>query len=169
MARLNDAQRTALGYWYALITDAVHAGFSASETQQLAAQVREDLGLTGSLEENRAIAVLYGYAKREDNAALAFQNADVNAVITPDLVATPAYARDEAEQNSYPLYHVRFYYTYIDSSGEEHTTIKTSAQSITLGPTKADVISDVLADAGGFAAKYGHQLVSAIPFQILAV
>lgn len=169
MARLNDAQRTALGYWYALITDAVHAGFTATDTTQLASQVAQDTGIRLTFEDFKAISVLYGYAKREDNAANAFQNANPDAIITPDLIGVPAYARDVQEQNSYPVYHVRFYYTYIDSAGEEHTTIKTSAQPLTLGPTKQDVINDIQTDAQAFAAKYNHTLVSAIPFQILAV
>lgn len=169
MARLNDTQRTALGYWYALITDAVHAGYSTVETTQLANQVAHDLGGSLSFDDNKAISFLYGYAKREDNAAKAFQNASPDDTITPDHIAVPPYARDEQEQNSYPVYHVRFYYTYLDSSGEEHTTIKTSVQPLTLGPTKQDVINDVQADAQAFAAKYSHELISAIPFQILAV
>lgn len=169
MPRLDDTQRQALGYWWDLVTGAVQQGFSTTETTQFANQVAHDLGGSLSMAENRAISTLYGYAKREDNAKAAFQNAPPDAVITPDMISTPPYARVESEQNAYPMYYVKFYYTYIDQAGIQQTDIRTSAQPLALSPTVAGVTADVLDDAQAFAAKYGHQLVSAIPFSILAV
>lgn len=169
MARLDDAQRSALGYWWSLITDAVHQGFTTTETISVANQVANELGGSLSFDENRAIASLYGFAKRMDNAAAAFQNADTDAAITPDLIATPPYARDEQEQATYPQYHVKFFYEYIDQAGNQQVAIRTSVIPLVIGPTVGDVFDDVQSDAEAFAAKYGHQLVSATPFQILAV
>lgn len=169
MARLTDSLRSALGYWWNLITDAVQQGFTTAETTQVANQVAQEFGSSLSFDENRAIATLYGYAKRMDNAAAAFQNAPADLYITPDLIATPPYARDEQEQATYPQYHVKFYYEYIDQAGNQLVDIKTSVIPFAVGPTVGDVFSDILSDAEAFAAKYGHQLVSATPFQILAV
>lgn len=169
MARLTDDLRSALGYWWNLITDAVQQGFTTAETTAVANQVARDLGGSLTFDENRAIATLYGYAKRMDNAAAVFQNSDGSATITPDMVATPPYARDEQEQATYPQYHVKFYYEFIDQSGAQRIEVKTSLIPLTIGPTVGDVFDDIQSDAEAFAAKYGHQLVSATPFQILAV
>jgi len=169
MPRLTDSVRSALGYWWNLISDAARANFTVTETVQLANQVAQDLGGRLSFQENSAISSLYGYARREINAQAAFSGAGLSDYITPDMISTPPYARDVQEQNAYPLYHVKFEYTYIDSAGNVVTDIKTSAQPMTIGPTLADVTADVLDDAEGFANKYGHTLVSAVPIAILAV
>lgn len=169
MARLDELQRATLGYWWNLIIDAVHQGFTTAETTQVANDVARDLGGSLSFDDNRAIATLYGYAKRMDNAAAAFQGSTSDQVITPDLVATPPYARDEQEQATYPQYHVKFYYEYIDQAGNQRVDVKTSVIPLAIGPTVGDVFADVQDDAEAFAAKYGHQLVSATPFQILSV
>ena len=169
MAILSDVQRQALGYWWNLITDAVSAGFTLTDTVQLANQVANDFGSSISFQENSAISSLYGYAKRMDNAALAFQQADLSQGVTTDMVAVAPYARDEQERAAYPLYHVKFYYTYIDQNGQEQTGIRTSVQPLQLGGSVSDIHMDVQDDAAAFAAKYGHQLVSAVPFQIVAV
>lgn len=169
MALLSESQRTALGYWWNLITDAVSQGFSLTDTTQLANQVASDFGASLSFQENAAISTLYGYAKRMDNAAISFQQAQPGDAITSEMVALAPYARDEAERNSYPLYHVKFYYTYIDASGNEQTAIRTSVQPMQLGSDVQSVLDEIQTDAEAFALKYGHQLVSATAFQIVAV
>lgn len=169
MPRLDDAQRSALGYWWNLITDAVHNGFTTAETTSVANTIAQEFGQSLTFDDNRAIATLYGYAKRMDNASAAFRNADATTYITPDLIATPPYARDEQEQATYPQYHVKFYYQYLDQAGNEQIRVKTSVIPFAIGPTVGDVFADIQSDAEAFAAKYGHQLISATPFQILAV
>lgn len=169
MSLLNDTERAALGYWWNLVSDAARSGFTVTETTQLANQVASDLGGSLSFAENTAIGRLYGFARREINASNEFQAASPDTFISGDMISTPPYARDVQEQNSYPLYHVKFYYTYIDASGVEQTTIKTSAQPLTLPDTIGELADAVSDDAEGFANKYGHQLVSAVPFAILAV
>jgi|SRR5215472_8876407 len=169
MARLSDQVRSLLGYWWNLVNDAAKSGFTVTDTIQLAQQVSEDNNVALKFEDYSSISSLYGYARREINAAAVFTAADANAVITPDMISSPPYARDVQEQNAYPIYHVKFEYTYIDSAGNVQTEIKTSAQPLTLGPTIADVTADVLDDAESFANKYGHTLVSAVPIAILAV
>src|SRR6266849_3035635 len=113
MARITDTVRAALGYWWNLITDAARIGFTVTDTVQLANQVATDLGGSLSFQENTAISQLYGYARREINAGNAFTSASADQAITDDMMSTPPYARDVQEQNTYPLYHVRFEYTYI--------------------------------------------------------
>lgn len=169
MPRLNDTQKSVFGYWWNLITDAAHGGFTATETISAANDVARNLGGSLTLEDNAAIATLYGYAKRMDNAAAQFQAAGTDAFITPDMIATPPYARSEQEQATFPQYHVQFYYEYIDRSGRQQVGIRTSIIPMAIGPTIGDVSDDIQTDAEAFAAKYEHQLVSAIPFQILAV
>jgi len=166
---LNESQRTALGYWWNLITDAVSQGFTLTDTTQLANQVAQDFGSSLSFQENRDIGVLYGYAKRMDNAAVAFQQAPEGSLITQDIIALAPYARDVAERNSYPLYHVKFYYTYLDANGVEQTGIRTSVMPMTLGSDISGVLDEIQDDASAFALKYGHQLISAVPFKIVAV
>lgn len=169
MARLTDTVRAALGYWYNLISDAARQGYTVTETVQLANQVAEDFGTSLKPEENRAISSLYGYVRREVNAGNEFQAAAESQGITADMISTPAYARDVQEQATYPLYHVKFEYTYLDAAGNQQTTIKTSAFPDVLPGTVGELTSDVLDDAEGMAAKYGHTLISVRPINILAV
>ena len=169
MARLNDTQRAALGYWWNLISDAARAGNTASETVQLASMVAADFGATIGFRENQAIATLYGYVRREINASNVFQAAQPGQAISGDMISVPPYARDEAEMATYPLYHVKFQYTYIDAAGNTQVTIKTDAFPDTLPETACDLAAAVEDDAIGMALKYGHTLVSAVPLAILAV
>lgn len=169
MARLSDTLRSALGYWWNLISDAATQGFTVTETISIANQVAEGLGSKLSFQENTAISQLYGYARRGVNAGNALQAADPSLGITANMVSTPPYARDEQEQATYPLYHVKFQYTYLDSAGNEQTTIKTSVFPDVLPSTVGDLTSDVLDDAEAMASKYGHTLLSATPIQVLAV
>lgn len=169
MAFLPDNVRSALGYWYNLVADAARANFTVTDTIQLANQVAEDLGGKLSFQENTAISQLYGFARREINAGIALEAGQGDQAISSDMVSTPAYARDLQEQNTYPLYHVRFEYTYLDSAGNEQTTFKTSVFSDQLPGTISELESDVQDDAEGMAAKYGHQLMSVRVSNILSV
>lgn len=169
MARLSDTQRSALGYWWNLITDAAREGFTVTDTIQLANQVATDLGGKLSFTENTAISQLYGYARRIINAGNSFQAAGMSQSIDASMIATAPYARDEQEMASYPLYHVKFEYTYLDAAGNEQTVIKTSVFPDLLPDTVGDLNAAVLDDAEAMAVKYGHTLLSINPIQILAV
>lgn len=169
MARLTDVQSSALGYWWNLISDAARGGFTVTETVQIATGVARDQGRTLSPAENRAISSLYGYVRREVNASNAFLAGDANQVINSDMVSIPPYARDEQEMNSYPQYHVKFAYEYIDQAGNRQSAIKTSVFNDISYTTIGELTSEVLSDAEAFAAKYNHTLLSATPIAILAV
>lgn len=169
MPRLTDTLKQALGYWFNLVSDAARQGFTVTDTVQLANQVAHDLGGKLSFQENTAISQLYGYVRREINAGNQFQAAAPNRAIDADMISVPPYARDEAEQATYPLYHVRFEYTYIDQAGNTQTTFKTSVFNDVLPGTVGELTADVLDDAEAMANKYGHTLLSATPVAILAV
>jgi hypothetical protein len=169
MARITDTVRAALGYWWNLISDAARANFTVTDTVQLANQVATDLGGSLSFAENTAISQLYGYARREVNAGNVFQQGEPGQAIDASMVSTPPYARDLQEQNTYPLYHVKFEYTYLDSAGNEQTTYRTSVFPDQLPETVGDLTAAVLDDAEAMAAKYGHTLLSVIPTNILSV
>lgn len=169
MARLTDTLRSALGYWWDLVVGAAQQGFTANETTQLANDIAKDLGGSVSFQENQAIAQLYGYARRLENAGTAFTTADPNQFINSDMVASAPWARDEQEQSTYPIYNVKFTYEYLDQSGNVQTTTKTSVFRDGLPDTVGDLTSSVLDDAEAMANKYGHTLLSATPFQIQAV
>ena len=169
MSRLTDTVRAALGYWWNLISDAARIGFTITDTVQLANQVATDLGGRMSMEENRAISTLYAYARREINAGNAMQAATPAMGITAEMISVPPYARDVREQAVYPMYHVKFQYTYLDASGERKTGIRTSVFPDRLPASIGDLTAAILDDAEGMAAKYGHTLLSATPLNILAV
>lgn len=169
MARLSDTLRAALGYWWDLVVGAAQQGFTAQETTQLANDVAKDLGGSISFQENQAISQLYGYARRIENAGNAFTSADPSRFINSDMIANAPWARDEQEQATYPIYNVKFEYTYIDQAGNTQTTTKTSVFRDGLPDTVGDLTAAVLDDAEAMANKYGHTLLSATPFQIQAV
>lgn len=169
MARITDTVRTALGYWWNLISDAARAGFTVTDTVQLANQVASDLGGSLSFAENTAISTLYGYARREVNAGNAFTAGDPGQQIDANMISVPPYARDDQEMATYPLYHVKFEYTYLDQAGNRQTTFRTSVFPDQLPDTVGELTSAVLDDAEAMAFKYGHTLLSAIPVNILAV
>lgn len=169
MARLNDVQRAVFGYWYPLISDAARAGFTVTDTVQLANQVARDLGGSITPAQNRAISQLYGYVRREVNAGDTFQAAQASQYINQDMISTPAYARDEAEQATYPVYHVKMQYEAIDAAGNRISTTKTVVFDDLLPATVGELTSDVLDAAEAMAKKYGHTLLSVRPLMILAV
>lgn len=169
MPQLTDVQRSALGYWWNLIDAAAREGLTTTETIAMANDVAHSLGQTISFQENTAISQLYGYARRIVNAGNTFQSADPSQFIDSNMIATPPYARDQAEQNAYPLYHVKFQYTYLDQAGVQQTTYKTSVFADVLPETAGDLTAAVLDDADAMANKYGHTLLAVSPTEILAV
>jgi hypothetical protein len=169
MPVLTPTQRSALGYWWNLIDAAARQGLTTTETISMANEVASTLGQKLSFQENTAISQLYGYARRIVNSGTAFQSASPDRSISSEMVATPPYARDQQEQNAYPLYHVKFEYTYVDQSGVQQTTYKTSVFPDVLPETVGDLTSAVLDDAEAMASKYGHTLLSVTPTEILAV
>lgn len=169
MARLTDTVRAALGYWWNLVTDAARAGLSTTDVSAAASQISGDLGVKLGFQDYSALATLYGYASRIEASAQAFQGADPFATIDASMIGTPPYARDIAEQQAYPIYHVTFEYTFIDQAGNQRTEFRTSVQRMTLDPTKDVLTASIQDDAEIMARDYGHQLISAVPYQILAV
>lgn len=169
MARLTDTVRAALGYWWNLISDAARGGFTVTDTVTAASDIAATVGRTVSFAENQAISTLYSFARQEVNAGNAFLAGEPGQGITASMISTPPYARDLQEQNTYPLYHVKFEYTYIDQAGNTITSFRTSAFPDQLPATIGELTQAVLDDAEGMAAKYGHTLLSAVPTNILAV
>lgn len=169
MARLTDAVRAALGYWWNLVSDAARGVFTVTDTINAATDIAASVGQTLSPATNRAISTLYGYARQEVNAGNVFMASQPSQFINADMISTPPYARDVQEQETYPLYHVKFEYTYIDQAGNTQVSYRTSAFPFQLPATVGELTAQVLDDAEAMAAKYGHTLLSAIPTNILAV
>jgi hypothetical protein len=169
MARLSTALSRALGYWWNLITDFANNGFTVTETISAANDIARASGSSLSFQDNQSISTLFGYARGIVNAGSTFQAAGAELGITADMIALAPYARDEAEMATFPTYHVKFEYTYLDANGNEQTGIKTSVFEDTLPSTVGELTADVLDDAEAMAAKYNHTLISAKPLQILAV
>lgn len=169
MGILSDTARSALGYWWNLISDAALAGLTVTETVSMANDVAKGMGGSVSFSENAAISQLYGYARRGINAGDALQAASPGQGITSDMMAVAPWARSEQEQTTYPLYHVQFEYTYVDQAGNTQVSYRTSVFPDSLPSTVGDLTAQVLDDAEGMAAKYGHILISAIPSKILVV
>jgi len=169
MPRLSEAAQAALFPWWDLIYDGAQHGYLASDiTSAVYDTVAES---DGALEAPSvtAIATLYGYAARMTKASFALQGAEFDQAINADMIATAPYARSETEMSALPVYHVKFLYTYIDQNGVRNTGFRTSVFNYQLSATKAELFADIQSDALGMAAKYGHQLVDAIPIQILAI
>lgn len=169
MARLTDTLRSALGQWWNVITNAASQGLSAAQAVSTVSSILKGEGVQLSFADNTAIAQLYGYARRIENAGTAFTAADSGKFIDSNMIADAPWARPEAEQATYPIYNVKFTYTYLDASGNTQTTTKTSVFRDGLPQTVGDLTSAVLDDAEAMANKYGHTLLSADPFQIQAV
>lgn len=169
MARLTDTLRSALGQWWNVISNAATQGLSAAQAVSTVSGILKGEGVQLSFADNTAIAQLYGYARRIENAGTAFTAADPGKFIDANMIADAPWARDQAEQNTYPIYNVKFTYTYLDASGNTQTTTKTSVFKDGLPQTVGDLTAAVLDDAEAMANKYGHTLLSADPFQIQAV
>ena len=169
MARLDETQRAVLGYWYNLVSNSARSGMTVTDTIRLANNIAKNLGRKVSFKENQGISQLYGFIRREVNAGTAFTEARPNQYINRDMISTPQWARDETQQATYPLYHVKFEYEYLDQAGNRQVAIRTSVFPDQLPDTIAALTSDVLDDADAMARKYGHTLLSVRPINILAV
>lgn len=169
MARLTDAVRGALGNWWSLVSDAAANGFTASDTVAAAADLASQYGVSLSLVESSAIATLYGYSARMQHAADAFQGADLSNAVTADMIGTPPWAREDAEQATLPIWNATFEFTTIDGDGNVITGYKTSVFKYNLPSTVGDLFDAINEDAMAMAAKYNVQFVSANPIQLLAV
>ena len=170
MAILNEPQRQVLGGWvWPFLTAAAGEGMTASAVQQGIAGLAEENDINLTFQDYTAIATLYGYARRMENAAQEFRAADINAALTPDLVGVPPWARDITEQNASGKWHGIFEFTFIDQAGNQVTEMRTSIWDVTRPSTVGGIIDDMQADAEAMAAKYEVQLVGISPVQLLAV
>lgn len=169
MARLNDAQTSALADWWNLLRAEASLGTTVTDVQVVAAATAANAGRSLTFEESTAIAVLYGYARRLDNAATAFQGADLADTITPDLIGIPPWARDQQVMNTAPIWHSTFEFTYIDQAGNQQTDFRTSVFTMTLPSTVGELTDALQSDAEAMAQKYEVTLVGINPIELLAV
>lgn len=169
MARLDDPLSAALANWWTLLAHEATLGTTVTDVQIIARATAAQAGQSLSFQENQAIATLYGYARRIENASTSLQAATSDTVITPDLMAIPPWARDQQVQNTVPIWHSTFGFTYIDQAGNQVTDFKTSVFDMTFPDTVGELTGDVQADAEAMAAKYNVQLVSVNLISLLAV
>jgi hypothetical protein len=169
MPRLSESVRAAMGDWWTLVLSAVSGGFTTTDTVAAAADVARQYGQSIGFDTNAAIATLYGYARRMENAAAALGGLAPGDVLGPDQIAVPPWARDEQVMDTAPIWHVTFTYNALDSAGNPVTEFRTSIFEMTLPDTAGDLFSALQSDAEAMAAKYGHTLVSISPHSILAV
>lgn len=169
MPRLTTAVRSALADWWNLASDAAHGGYTTTDLVQAAADLARQAGRALAFAESTALATLFGYAKRMVNAGSALRAAFDHQVIVPAHIAIPPWARDEAAQNAYPIWHVTYTFSYIDARGVRHDEYRTSVFEVTFPQTVGQLRADVAADAQALADKYGIDLLSAELHQILAV
>jgi hypothetical protein len=169
MPRLTDPLRSALGNWWDLIYGYATQGLSSSAAVKQANIFLKAEGTSLSFQDNQSIATLYGYARRIVNAGNSLTSALPSKSIDSSMIADAPWARAESEQATYPIYNVKFTYVYKDQAGNIISTTKTSVFNDGLPGTVGDLIADVLDDAEAMAAKYGHELLSATPFEIQAV
>jgi hypothetical protein len=167
--RLDDTQRAALANWWDLAQYAANHDYTSTDLISAASDIARQAGQSISAEENRAIAVLYGYARRIFNSAGELEGAPGDAVIGPEMMAIPPWARDEQVMATTPVWHVTFEFAYVDQAGNPQADHRTSVQEMTLPDTVGELADLVDADAQAMADKYGVQFVSATMIQILAV
>lgn len=169
MPRLSDTVRSALADWWQLAVSEAFAGTTATDTIVLANAMAKLAGRTLSFAESSAISSLYGYGRRMFNASAAVIAAADRDYISPEHVATPPWAREEHEQNTYPIWHVTYQFTYIDATGVQHTEHKTSIFEVNFPQTIGELRDAIDADAQALASKYRVSLVGTELHQILAV
>jgi len=169
MSLLPDTVRQALGRWWGLVSSAAGTGFTTTDTVSAAASIAREAGQPITFTESAAIATLYGYARRIFNAGVVVQAGSDTSLISPDMVATPPWARDIAEQQSYPLYHIVYAFTSADTAGNRTTEFKTSAIPLVLPGTLGELLDSVTSAAQALAAKYNRDLVGVSLHSILAV
>lgn len=169
MTRLDTTQRAALGNWWTLASDAASAGYTSTDLITAASAIAAQAGRSLAFAESSAIATLYGYARRMDNAAGVLQSAPGTAVIDPSMIGVPPWARDEQVMNTTPIWHATFEFTYLDQAGNAQTDFRTSVFEMTMADTVSGLLSDVTDDAQAMADKYNVRLVSVKLHSILAV
>ena len=169
MPRLSDTQRSVLADWWTLAYDAGFGSYTATDLNNAAKQIAADAGVTLSFAEYTALSVLYGYANRMSHAADELQSALDDAIIGPEHMATPPWARDESVMNSVPIRHVIFEFTYTDQSGVTQTDYRTSVFEMTFPDTVGDLKDAITEDAQAMADKYKVTFESVNLLQILEV
>jgi hypothetical protein len=169
MARLNDTQRGALFDWWSLAMDGGFGGFNAREVTSAAADLARRTGRSFTFATSQAVASLFGYARRMYNAHAELVNAADSDYIQSQHIAIPPWARDQTDMNAYPIHHVTYKFTYIDSAGVQHIDYKTSVYDIPLPNTVGELKAGIEHDAQVLAAKYQVQFVDVELHQILAV
>lgn len=161
MARLADNVRQALGSWWTLAQSAAYGGYTTTDTIQAASSLARDAGQALSFGESSAIATLYGYARRMFNASQVVQSLAESDAITADAIATPPWARDEAEMATLPIWHVHFDFTFVNQDGQQVTERRVSMFRMTLPETMGELQDAVDADAEAMAKKYNVDFVAA--------
>jgi hypothetical protein len=167
--RLDDTQRLALAQWWDLAQSAANGGYRVTDMISAASDIAGQGLRQMNFAIGQALSTLYGYARRMFNAAGVFQSAPVNAVITPDMMATPPWARDQVVMDTTPIWHVNFDFTYLDANGNIRTDTRTSIFEMTFPETIGDLMDALQSDAEAMAAKYGVTLVDISPLRILTV
>lgn len=169
MARLTDVVQSALGRWWDVVSRAGYGGYQTTDVISAASDIAQQEGRSLAFSESSAIATLFGYARRMSNAADFVQSLDESAVITPEAISTPPWARDEVEQLTLPIWHVHFDLTAIDETGNVTTSRKVSVFRMTLPETLGEILDGVNTDAEAMSAKYNVQFVSAQVMEIQSV
>lgn len=169
MARLTDVQSAALANWWDLAQHAANNGFTSTDLITAASDIAQQAGRSLTFEESSAIASLYGFARRMFNGSEALQSASADTSITPDVMAIPPWARDEQVQNTVPIWHTTFEFTFIDQAGNQVTEFKTSVFDMTFPDTIGELTDNVQSDAEAMAAKYGVSLIGTSLISLLAV
>lgn len=169
MPRLDPGQQATLATWWTTIAGVAGGGYTATQTNQIIGQVAEDNNIDLGFNDYRNIAVLYGYARRMFNAAGEVQRAAGSAVIGPEHIGVPPWARDEVTMATAPIWHVTYTFTYLDQAGNLVSDFRTSVFEMTLPGTIGDLAAAISQDAQALADKYGFTLVDAALHQILAV
>jgi hypothetical protein len=169
MSRLTATQRTALADWWQLAVDGGFGGYLANQVTAAAADLARQTGRVFTFATSQAVAALFGYARRMSNAATEAQNADDAEYIQSQHIAIPPWARDQSDMNTYPIWHVTYKFTYIDTFGVQHTEYKTSIFDTQLPATIGALKSAIEDDAQAIAGKYQVSYVSTDLHQVLAV
>lgn len=169
MALLTTTAREMLATWWSLAVDGAAGGYLVSDIVSAAAESAREQGQPLSFAQSSALAQLAGYAYRIENATNVVLGADDADAIHSGMVAAAPWGRDLAEQAATPMWQVKFTMTFIDQEGNQQTEVKTSVFSDVLPDTIADLKDAISQDAQALSQKYGIELISATPYQILSV
>lgn len=170
MALLSDAETLALATWWPLIEQGTASGYTVTDIISAASAIAQDQGGSLSFREAQGIAALSHYGFTMTKAADALLAADTAAAIDPSMVSNAPWGRPIVEQDTLSVWQVKFTMTFTDSAGNTQTEFKTSViQGIDQPSTVGELGDMITEDAAGLAQKYNITLVSAQPYQILAV